>query len=280
MNGPSKSEVVGAREPTSVTGIHEPPPLVKGKDPLIAYRGVGKSFGRNVVYENLNLEVRRGETLCIIGPSGVGKSVMLKLLTGLLEPDAGEIWFDGERVSDFSSDAEYLEVRKRVAMVFQGAALFDSLTVYENIAYPLREQFDYTEPEISERVSQKLAWVGLPGIESKKPGELSGGMRKRVGLARSIATDPEVILYDEPTTGLDPVNIQRINNLILSLTDRLKCTSVIVTHEMATVFATADRIAFVYDRQIAAVGEPEEMRNSSNPMVRGFIAGDPGALGD
>lgn len=267
-------------EPTSDTGIKELPPLVKGKDPLIAFRDVGKSFGRHTVYQGLNLEVRKGENLCVIGPSGVGKSVMLKLLIGLLEPDAGEIWFDGERVSDFTSDAEYLPVRKRIAMVFQGAALFDSLTVYENIAYPLREQFDYAEEEIAHRVAEKLAWVGLPGIEQKKPAELSGGMRKRVGLARSIATDPEVILYDEPTTGLDPVNIQRINNLILSLSERLKCTSVIVTHEMATVFACAHRIAFVYDRGIAAVGDPESMKHSPNPMVRGFIAGDPGALGD
>ncbi|HEY1100528.1 MAG TPA: ABC transporter ATP-binding protein, partial [Myxococcota bacterium] len=259
-------------ERTAVTTIGEPPPPVKGSNPLISYRGVKKAFGKNVVYDGLDLDVRRGETLCVIGPSGVGKSVMLKLLTGLLEADGGDIWFDGEKVSDFSSDTEYLPLRQRVAMVFQGAALFDSLTVYENIAYPLREQFKLSEDEIASKVAEKLAWVGLPGIEAKKPAELSGGMKKRVGLARSIATDPEVILYDEPTTGLDPVNIQRINNLILSLTDRLKCTSVVVTHEMATVFAVADRIAFVYDKKIAAVGLPDEMKNSKIAMVRGFIA--------
>jgi len=269
-----------AKEATAITTVGEYPPPKKGVDPLIVYRGVRKSFGKNVVYDGLDLEVKRGETLCVIGPSGVGKSVMLKLLTGLLEADGGDIWFDGDKVSDYSSDTEYLPVRRRVAMVFQGAALFDSLTVYENIAYPLREQFNYTEEEIAHRVSEKLAWVGLPGIEAKKPSELSGGMKKRVGLARSIATDPEVILYDEPTTGLDPVNIQRINNLILSLSDRLKCTSVVVTHEMATVFAVADRIAFVYDKKIAAVGLPDEMKNSPNAMVRGFISGDPAALGD
>jgi phospholipid/cholesterol/gamma-HCH transport system ATP-binding protein len=205
---------------------------------------------------------------------------MLKLLTGLLEPDDGEIWFDGERVSDFHTDQQYLPMRRRVAMVFQAAALFDSLTVYENIAYPLREQFKLEEDEIARRVAEKLSWVGLPGIEQKKPAELSGGMRKRVGLARAIATDPEVILWDEPTTGLDPVNIQRINGLILSLSERLKCTNVVVTHEMATVFAVAERIAFVYGRKIAAVGDPESMKHSPNPMVRGFIAGDPGTFGD
>lgn len=272
MNPPTAAE---RPDSTAVTGLAGLPVPEKGKDPLIVYRDVGKAFGKNVVYQGLDLEVRRGETLCVIGPSGVGKSVMLKLLTGLLDTDEGEIWFDGERVSDFHSDADYLAMRRRVAMVFQGAALFDSLTVYENVAYPLREQFDLEEDEIARRVTEKLAWVGLPGVEQKKPGELSGGMKKRVGLARSIATDPEVILYDEPTTGLDPVNIQRINGLILSLSERLKCTSVIVTHEMSTVFAVADRIAFVYDKKIEAVGEPEAMRTSRNPLVRGFIAGDP-----
>jgi phospholipid/cholesterol/gamma-HCH transport system ATP-binding protein len=267
-------------ETTAVTGSAALPVPQKGQDPIILFRNVSKAFGKNVVYEGLDLEVRRGETLCVIGPSGVGKSVMLKLLTGLLEPDDGEIWFDGERVSDFHTDQQYLPMRRRVAMVFQAAALFDSLTVYENIAYPLREQFRLEEEEIAHRVAEKLSWVGLPGIEQKKPAELSGGMRKRVGLARAIATDPEVILWDEPTTGLDPVNIQRINGLILSLSERLKCTNVVVTHEMATVFAVAERIAFVYARKIAAIGDPQSMKHSPNPMVRGFIAGDPGTFGD
>jgi phospholipid/cholesterol/gamma-HCH transport system ATP-binding protein len=267
-------------EPTQVTGVAARPVPQVGRDPLIVYRDVRKAFGRQVVYDGLDLEVKRGETLCIIGPSGVGKSVLLKLLIGLLECDDGEIWFDGQRVTDLHHDEQFLPIRRRVAMVFQGAALFDSLTVYENVAYPLREQFRLPESEIKDRVAQKLAWVGLPGIEHKKPSELSGGMKKRVGLARSIATDPEVILYDEPTTGLDPVNIQRINQLILSLSERLKCTSLVVTHEMATVFAVAQRIAFVYDKKIAAVGTPDAMKNSYNPVVRGFIAGDPNTFGD
>ena len=267
-------------EQTQVTGVGERPVPQKGKDPLIAYRNVRKAFGRHVVYDGLDLEVKKGESLCIIGPSGVGKSVLLKLLIGLLDTDDGEIWFDGQRVTDLHTDEQFLPVRRRIAMVFQGAALFDSLTVYENIAYPLREQFQMAEDEIRDRVAEKLAWVGLPGIEQKKPAELSGGMKKRVGLARSIATDPEVILYDEPTTGLDPVNIQRINQLILSLSERLKCTSLVVTHEMATVFAVAQRIAFVYDKRITAVGAPDVMKNSYNPIVRGFIAGDPNTFGD
>lgn len=265
---------------TAVTAVGPPPPPVAGKDPLISFRDVKKAFGPQVVYEGLDLDVRRGETLCVIGPSGVGKSVMLKMLIGLLPVDGGEIWFDGQNVADFDRDEEYLPIRKRVAMVFQGAALFDSLTVYENIAYALREQFKLPEDEIARRVAEKLEWVGLPGIEEKKPAELSGGMKKRVGLARSIATDPEVILYDEPTTGLDPVNTRRIGDLILSLRDRMRCTSLVVTHDMSTVFHVADRIAFIYGRQIRAIGQPDAMRKSADVRVRGFIEGNPAPFED
>jgi phospholipid/cholesterol/gamma-HCH transport system ATP-binding protein len=269
---------------TSITTVGPAPPPEPGKDPLISFRDVKKAFGRQVVYDGLDLDVKRGETLCVIGPSGVGKSVMLKMLIGLLPVDEGEVWFDGQNVAELDDDQQFLAVRKRIAMVFQGAALFDSLTVYENIAYPLREQFSgdkkLPEEEIARRVAEKLEWVGLPGIEQKKPAELSGGMKKRVGLARSIATDPEVILYDEPTTGLDPVNTKRIGNLILSLRDRLRCTSLVVTHDMTTVFQVADRIAFIYGRQIRAVGAPEVMRKSSDPRVRGFIEGDPAPFED
>lgn len=267
---------------TAVTAVRPLSEIVKklSTDPLIQFKGVTKAFGRQVVYDGLDLEVRRGETMAIIGPSGVGKSVMLKMLIGLLDVDEGDITFDGENVTDFVDDEQYLAVRKRVAMVFQGAALFDSMTVAENIAYPLREQFKLADDEIEHRVAEKLAWVGLPGIEQKKPAELSGGMKKRVGLARSIATDPEVILYDEPTTGLDPVNTKRIGDLILSLRDRLHCTSLVVTHDMSTVFQVADRLAFVYGRKISAVGTADEMRNSSDERVRGFIEGDPSPFED
>ena len=265
---------------TSITTVGLPPPPTRGKDPLISYRGVNKAFGSQVIYKDLDLDVRRGETLSIIGPSGVGKSVMVKMLIGLLEVDKGEIWFDGENIVEFDNDVDFLPVRRRVAMVFQGAALFDSMNVYDNIAYPLREQFDLEEEEIAHRVAEKLAWVGLPGIEWKRPSELSGGMKKRVGLARSIATDPEVILYDEPTTGLDPVNTRRIGDLILSLRDRLKCTSLVVTHDMMTVNQVSDRVAFVYDQKIAAVGHPDALRKGSNPIVRWFIEGDPAPFAD
>ena len=279
MTGPTtvSTSPITRADSTAVTG--EPASAV-APEQFISFRGVDKAFGRQSVYEGLDLDVRRGETLCVIGPSGVGKSVMLKMLIGLLTADRGEIWFDGQRVSDLVDDEQFLPVRRRIAMVFQGAALFDSLTVYENVAYPLREQFDLEEDEIARRVAEKLEWVGLPGIENKKPAELSGGMKKRVGLARSIATDPEVILYDEPTTGLDPVNTKRIGDLILSLHDRLKCTSMVVTHDMTTVFQVANRIAFIYGRRIRAVGEPEEMRKSDDVRVRGFIEGDPHAFED
>jgi phospholipid/cholesterol/gamma-HCH transport system ATP-binding protein len=260
---------------TTVTAVGEVPPPAKGKDPLISLRGVSKSFGRQLIYEDLNLDVRKGETLCVIGPSGVGKSVMLKMIIGLLRQDGGDIWFDGENVATFDKDHQFLPVRRRVAMVFQGAALFDSMTVYENIAYPLREQFDLEEEEIRHRVDEKLTWVGLPGIEQKKPSELSGGMKKRVGLARSIATDPEVILYDEPTTGLDPVNVRRIGDLILSLRDRLHCTSLVVTHDMTTVDQVSDRVAFVYDYRICAVGTPDALRRGPDRVVSAFMTGDP-----
>ncbi len=265
---------------TSVTHVGPPPPPKQGENPLVSFRGVQKAFGRNVIYTDLNLDVRKAETLCVIGPSGCGKSVMIKMLIGLLRSDAGEIWFDGENVAAFEEDEEYLPVRKRVAMVFQGAALFDSMTVYENIAYPLRQQFDLEEEEIARRVDEKLTWVGLPGIEQKRPSELSGGMKKRVGLARGIATDPEVILYDEPTTGLDPVNCHRIGDLILSMHARLNCTSIVVTHDMGLVRQVSDRVAFVYDQQIAAAGPAATLERSPNPIVSGFMSGDPAPFQD
>lgn len=267
-------------EATSVTRVQAPPPPVRGQDPLLSLRGVRKAFGKQVIYDGLDLDVRKSETLCVIGPSGVGKSVMLKMMIGLLQPDAGQIYFDGEDLCAFENDARFLPVRKRVAMVFQGAALFDSMTVYDNIAYPLREQFSLSEREIAQRVAEKLSWVGLPGIEHKRPAELSGGMRKRVGLARSIATDPEVILYDEPTTGLDPVNTRRIGDLILSLRDRLSCTSIVVTHDMTTVEQVADRVAFIYGHRVLAVGDLQALRQGPNDLVRGFIEGDPAPFAD
>jgi phospholipid/cholesterol/gamma-HCH transport system ATP-binding protein len=242
--------------------------------PIIRFHDVWKAFGEKVVYRGLNLEVYRGEALTILGGSGVGKSVMLKMLIGLLSIDRGEVTFDGERVNTMGP-AELMRLRQRVGMVFQGAALFDSISVGENVAYGLREHYAHsmTEQDIRERVAWALTSVGLPGIEWMRPADLSGGMRKRVGVARTIALRPEVILYDEPTTGLDPINTARINHLILRLKRQLKITSIVVTHDMSTAFTVSDRLAFVHRGIIAEQGTREHFRSTQNPLVRDFIDG-------
>src|SRR5450432_4935225 len=201
--------------------------------PIIEFKGIKKAFGQRVIYSGLNLKVARGEVLTICGGSGVGKSVMLKMLIGLLQADAGTIIFDGEDVTRMDED-QLSHVRRRIAMLFQGAALFDSLNVGENVAYGLEEHFrdKMTAAERRDRVSWALSLVDLPGIELLQPADLSGGMRKRVGLVRAIAVQPEVLLYDEPTTGLDPINTARVNHLIMGLQQKLKITSIVVTHDM------------------------------------------------
>ncbi len=252
---------------------HERP----GASPILRFRGVKKAFGPQVIYDGLDLDVYRGETLTIIGGSGVGKSVMLKLLIRLLEPDEGEILAFGEDVRQMD-EAALLGLRARVAMLFQGAALFDSLSVAENIKYPLREHQWGTEAEMDRRVAEVLDMVDLPGVEEKKPSQLSGGMRKRVGLARAIAMKPEVILYDEPTTGLDPINVRRINTLILHLQEKLGVTSLVVTHDMDTVFTITDRLAMVHGKRIAFAGTAEEARTSDFRYLREFVQGGWGTL--
>lgn len=239
---------------------------------LIAFRGVQKAFGPKVVYRDLNLDVRRGETLTIIGGSGVGKSVMLKMLIGLLQVDAGSIRFDGDEIANLP-EKDLPRVRRRIGMLFQGAALFDSTNVKENVAYGLREQLQMSEEEIDERVRESLAYVGLDGIQEMWPASLSGGMKKRVGLARAIAVRPEVILYDEPTTGLDPINTDRINNLILHLKQTLDVTSIAVTHDMQSAFKISDRLAMVHEGRIIFQGTPEEIRAETDPRVERFITG-------
>ena len=248
-----------------------------GKVPIISFRGVDKAFADNVVFKGLDLDVFSGETLTVIGGSGVGKSVMLKLLIGLLPVDEGSIVAFGDQVTAMN-ERQLLAVRSRVAMLFQGAALFDSLTVEENIKYPLIEHGWGSRAEMDARVRDVLEMVDLPGIQRLKPAELSGGMRKRVGLARAIAIEPEVILYDEPTTGLDPVNVRRINGLILSLQKRLGITSIVVTHDMDTVFTVSDRLAMVYENSIAFAGTPEEAKTSEFRYLREFIKGGMGVL--
>lgn len=243
--------------------------------PYIAYRRVFKAFGRQKVCNDFNLEINKSEVMSIIGPSGVGKTVSIKMLIGLLDVDDGEIWFDGTNIADLSSDEDFLPIRKRVAMVFQGSALFDSLSVFENVAYPLRVQMGMAESEIADRVMEKLKWVGLPNADAKMPSELSGGMKKRIGLARAIVTDPEVILYDEPTAGLDPINTRRITDLITLLQEKLKSTSIVVTHDIPSAKRLSGRAAFMYDGMVKAIGQLDDLENSRDNFVRGFLLGDP-----
>jgi phospholipid/cholesterol/gamma-HCH transport system ATP-binding protein len=243
-------------------------------EPLIRFGNVHKAFGSKVVYRGLDFAIHRGETTTILGPSGSGKSVMLKMLIGLLEVDSGQIIFDGRDVTKMS-EQELYEVRRRVAYLFQGAALFDSLTVGENVAYGLREQNWNTmsEDEIKRRVGHALEGVGLPGIEGMRPSDLSGGMKKRVGLARTLALQPEVLLYDEPTTGLDPINTARINHLIVGIKRALGLTSVVVTHDMGTAFSVSDRIVMIGKGRLVMEGTPEAFRRAADPYVRDFIDG-------
>ena len=216
---------------------------------LIRFSHVKKHFGPKVVFTDLSLDIHRGEVMTVLGPSGSGKSVMLKMLIGLLSIDEGSIVFDGTRIENVH-ERDFVDVRRRIAYLFQGAALFDSLDVGENVAYGLREQFWHkmTEQEILSRVAHSLDLVGLPGIQGMRPSDLSGGMRKRVGLARTLALQPEVILYDEPTTGLDPINTARINHLINGIKRALKLTSIVVTHDMGTAFSVSDRLAILHRR--------------------------------
>src|SRR5579862_1288187 len=241
---------------------------------LIRFSHIKKRFGQKVIFTDLCLELRRGETTTILGASGSGKSVMLKILIGLLPLDAGSIEFDGEDISRIGA-REYTGVRRRIAYLFQGAALFDSFSVGENVAYGLREQYWKTmsEEEIQERVAQSLQLVGLPGIQEMRPSDLSGGMKKRVGLARTLALHPQVILYDEPTTGLDPINTARINHLITGIQKGLQITSVVVTHDMGTAFTVSDRIAMLGRGKVLAFDTKEAFRKTSDPYVHDFIEG-------
>jgi phospholipid/cholesterol/gamma-HCH transport system ATP-binding protein len=241
---------------------------------LIQFSGVKKAFGEKVVYRGLDLSIERGEVLTVCGGSGVGKSVMLKMLIGLLTADAGSIVFDGQDVTKMV-ERELAEVRRRIAMLFQAGALFDSLTVFENVAYGLEEHFHHRmdTQEIAERVAWALGLVGLPGVEEMNPSDLSGGMRKRVALARAIAVRPEVLLYDEPTTGLDPINTARVNHLILGMQNTLKITSIVITHDMKSAFTVSDKIAMVFQGRVICCGTVDEFKNSSDQRVQDFIEG-------
>ncbi len=239
---------------------------------MIEIRDLHKWFGSQHVLKGVNLEIRNGETIVIIGQSGCGKSVLLKHIVGLLDPDQGTVMIDGTDI--FSLPAhEMNEFRPKLGMLFQGAALFDSLTVQENVGFALYENSKLSESEIRNKVREKLGMVGLAGVEEKMPAALSGGMKKRVGLARAICNEPKIILYDEPTTGLDPINSDVINQLILRMQAKLKVTSIVVTHDMTSAFKVGNRIAMLYQGVLIGIGTPDEIKKSDNPVIRQFISG-------
>jgi len=247
--------------------------------PIISLTNVYKSFEDKHVLQGLDLTIYDGETFVILGPSGCGKSVSLKIITGLLKPDAGNI-FVRDRCINSMNERELNSIRMDFGMLFQNAALFDSLTVGENVSFGLKEHGNYSKNEIQKIVDEKLSMVGLPGISSKMPSELSGGMRKRVGLARAIALKPKIIFYDEPTTGLDPIMSTEIDMLVLKLQKELKVTSVVITHDMKSAFRIADRVGLHYEGKIWEVSTPAEFQLSENPFVQKFIRGEPQELDD
>lgn len=248
-----------------MTAREAPPPVVELRKVCKAFRGAR-------VLTGVDLAIRSGETFTILGGSGSGKSVCLKHMIGLLRADSGQILVAGRDVTRLSEEG-WVPVRRDFGMVFQGAALFDSLTVYENVAYPLREHRDWKEEQVRGRVRSCVDAVGLAGVEGMLPSDLSGGMRKRVGIARAIALEPRILLYDEPTTGLDPANARRIAELIHRLQERLEVTSVVVTHDLELCFGVSDRVGLLQRGVIAVEGTAEEMRGSRHPQMRAFIEG-------
>ncbi|GBE04981.1 MAG TPA: ABC transporter ATP-binding protein [Nitrospirae bacterium] len=231
-----------------------------------------KSFGKLQVLKGVDLKIEAGESVVVIGGSGSGKSVLLKHIIGLLRPDKGSVMVDGLDIAEI--DKKHLsDVRKKFGMLFQSAALFDSMPVWENVGFGLRRHTHLSDQEIKDISTQKLKMVGLVGINDIMPSELSGGMRKRVGLARAIAMEPEILLYDEPTTGLDPIMADAINDLIIDMREKLNVTSISITHDMASAYKIADRIAMLYNGVIIGTGTPEEIKNTSDPFIKQFITG-------
>ena len=231
-----------------------------------------KAFGRKQVLDGANLKIKKGESMVVIGGSGSGKSVLIKHIIGLLKPDKGTIVVDGKDMAKLKG-GEVDNLRKKFGMLFQGAALFDSLSVWENVGFALKQHTKLSDKEIRAAAGEKLKMVGLAGIEDMMPVDLSGGMRKRVGLARAIAMDPEILLYDEPTTGLDPIMADVINDLIIEMREKLKVTSVAITHDMVSAYKIADRIAMLYEGKIIEVGTPGEIKSTKSPIVKQFITG-------
>ncbi len=237
---------------------------------LYEVQGLTKSFGDLAVLRGVDLQVERGELVTIMGDSGSGKSLLFKLMLGLREPDAGRLIFDGKDMTG-APESEWLTVRRRIGIAFQEPALFDSMSVFDNIAYGIREQSLLPEDAIPRRVSETLAAVGLPGIEEMAPASLSGGMQKRVGIARAIAMRPEMVIYDEPTEGLDPINVTRVNRLMLALRERFAVTTVVATHNMRSAFETSDRLILLHEGQAVLTGTPKDFRESSDPRLADFV---------
>lgn len=265
--------VVQKRTMTETKTQARPSPAAADRpDTFIELRGVSKRFGTLQVLAGLDLRLERGKTTVVIGESGTGKSVLLKHIVVLLRPDRGEVYFHGQRIDNLGEPA-LAPIRRRFGFLFQMSALFDSLTVAENIAFPLVEHTHKTKREIEEIVAEKLRMVGLDGLQAKRPAQCSGGQRKRVALARAIALDPEVVLYDEPTTGLDPVRADVINELILKLQREMRVTSVVVTHDMTSAYKVGDRIVMLHHGSIIADGPPELYRTTDDPRIRRFVDG-------
>lgn len=239
---------------------------------MIEIKNLQKAFGSKKVLKGVNLSVSKGESMVVIGGSGSGKSVLLKHIIGILRPDAGTVLIDNTDITRLEEKDLY-EVRKKFGMLFQGAALFDSMKVWENVAFALLRQKKMKEREARDLAIEKLRMVGLPGVEDLMPSDLSGGMKKRVGLARAIAHEPEILLYDEPTTGLDPIMADAINDLIVEMKQRLAVTSVAITHDMHSAYKIGDRIAMLYNGAIIASGSAEAIRNTQDPLVHQFITG-------
>jgi len=243
-------------------------------EPFIRYEEIHKSFGPKHVLRGLTLDVHRGETIVVVGGSGSGKSVLLRHTIGLHQPDSGRVFVDGEEISALS-EAELMPVRRKVGMLFQAGALFDSMNVYENVAFGLRERENLAEEEIAERVREKLSVVGLEAVEELMPEDLSGGMKRRVALARAIVLEPECLLYDEPTTGLDPITAATINALIRDIQRALGVTAIVVTHDIKSAFTVGDRMAFLYQGQLQFTGTIEEAKRTRSPRLKAFLVGEP-----
>jgi phospholipid/cholesterol/gamma-HCH transport system ATP-binding protein len=244
-----------------------------GPEPIVRLVKLRKSFGRLAVLRSLSLDVMPGRTTVVLGPSGCGKSVMLKHIIGLLRPDSGEVWFEGQRIDELS-EARLVPVRRQFGFLFQQSALFDSMSVRANVAFPLQEHTDMNESQRDRTVRSVLRMVGLEDAVEKMPAELSGGQRKRIALARAIVLEPKVILYDEPTTGLDPIRADVINELILKLQEELHVTSIVVTHDLISAFKVADHMVMLHDGRVIMQGTPEEFRSATDEHVQRFLAGE------